>query len=107
MIWVFLLQNASADQAKQRAEELSRKKEATQTDLEKAKQEADKFAGLAQDARAEAEKKMQALSLDSTQLDQVTRISSASVFHWEDGSLVYSSAIWPVIKGCRRPPGWY
>lgn len=66
-----LLQNASADQAKQRAEELSRKKEATQTDLEKAKQEADKFAGLAQDARAEAEKKMQALSLDSSQLDQV------------------------------------
>jgi hypothetical protein len=78
---VLLLQNASADQAKQRAEELSRKKEATQTDLEKAKQEADKFASLAQDARAEAEKKMQALSLDSSQLDKVHPSACCYVWH--------------------------
>jgi hypothetical protein len=78
---LLLLQNASADQAKQRAEELSRKKEATQTDLEKAKQEADKFASLAQDARAEAEKKMQALSLDSSQLDKVHPSACCYVWH--------------------------
>jgi hypothetical protein len=65
------VQNAAADQAKARAEELSRKKETTQTDLSKAQDEANKFASLAADARKEAEEKMKALSLDNNQLNQV------------------------------------
>lgn len=64
-------QKATASHATKRADELAAKKKEVQAQLEAAQREVDSLQGQKEDARAEAEKKLQALNLDTTQLDKV------------------------------------
>lgn len=69
--FVCAAQKATASHATKRADELAAKKKEVQSALDAAKQQVDALQGQKEDAKAEAEKKLKALNLDTTQLDKV------------------------------------
>ncbi len=108
-LFVYAAQKATASHATKRADELAAKKKEVQSALDAAKQQVDALQGQKEDAKAEAEKKLKALNLDTTQLDKVrlAKMSLANAtraLRWWNGGLSRDSeaekehARLPVLK---------